>query len=148
MFAGRGSIRKFSFVELASDCLLLFRMDILIMLMLIIMSMVMAEEVFAWPEFFVARIGFTEFEHFGPAGEDFLDERRPHLIGLSAGLQVFVAVKKTTPIDPGLFTAAEVRQRRAAPDHQIRVLTGLERADLMIDTELFGRVERDELERL
>src|SRR5213082_856567 len=59
-----------------------------------------------------------------------------------------VAVEIFLPLNPGLQTYSGGIERRFRPDHEVAVLARFQRADPLVDAQLFCRIERDELQRL
>ena len=63
-------------------------------------------------------------------------------------LQVLLAVEVDDAVDEHLLRNRERAERVRGVDHEVGVLADLDRADALVDAELLGRVERDQLERL
>src|SRR5215831_9054405 len=79
--------------------------------------------------------------------ERLLHEGGAHLVLLGAHLEILVAIEVAPAVDPRLLAQALVEERRAAPHHEVGVLSGLERAHLLLDPELAGRIPGHALER-
>ena len=60
---------------------------------------------------------------------------------------VFFSVKIFPSVDPGLFDFCEIGKRMAIPKHKISVFANCNRADSVVNSELFGWVKCDEFER-
>ena len=58
------------------------------------------------------------------------------------------AVEEQRAVDPDLLGARVDAERIARPEHDVGVLAGLERADLVVEAERPGRVDRDPLDRV
>src|ERR1043165_2656050 len=64
-----------------------------------------------------------------------------------AHLQVLLPVEDDLSVDERRLDARVGRERMAVPDHDVRVLAGVNRADAVIEAELLRGIERAELQR-
>src|SRR5688572_27707276 len=116
--------------------------------LLVSMSVPHAEHVLARPEVRLVRVFVAWPGHLFAGGQDGLDQCGTLLRHAVPLALVLPQVEVLAAVDPRLFAAREERQGRAAPDHEIRLLAGLDGADVLINPQLPGRIERDELEGL
>ena len=91
-----------------------------------IVGMRMAEEIFAWPQFGLLGIAFSWLEHFVLRSEDPLNKLRVALLIALTALQVFLQIEISLTINPRLFATCVDRHRRMAPDDKVGVFTDFE----------------------
>ncbi len=60
---------------------------------------------------------------------------------------VLIAIKVHSAVDPCLFATTEVRKWWSVPDNKVGVFANFQRADVLIDSQLFGGIQRHELQR-